>query len=79
MNGTFIKGIIRVFVFAFLGALVPLLTGLGAAPDWNTAKALAVSAIFASGAIAVKAVVDFLTKGVTPVPSAGILPNSIKN
>lgn len=79
MNKTFIKELVRVFVFAFLGAFLPLLSGLWISPDWNAAKAAGVAALFAGLSAGVKALTDFLTKGVAPAPSSGILPPSVKN
>lgn len=79
MNKQFLKECVRVFLFAFIGAFVPLLQGIYLAPDWNAAKAAGVAAVLAAGATAVKAVVDLLTKGVAPAPSVGVLPPSAKN
>lgn len=78
MNKTFLKEVVRVFVFAFLGALVPLLTGFWLAPDWNAQKALLVSALLGGVAAGVKALTDFLTKGVSPAPGVGIFSPNIK-
>lgn len=54
----------RTFAFAFLGVFLPLLvnvfTGLSDTVDWNTAKALLVSAIFASISAGIRAVVAYL-------------------
>lgn len=79
MNSKFIKECVRVFVFAFLGAFVTLAQGIYLAPDWNAAKAAGVAAVLAALSTAVKALVDFLTKGVAPAPNVGILSNSVKN
>lgn len=78
MNKKFLKECLRVFIFSFIGAFIPLLQGLYLAPDWNAAKAAGVAAVLAAGATAVKALVDFLTKGVSPAPSVGILSPSVK-
>jgi hypothetical protein len=67
-----------VFLFAFFPAFVGLLSGISAAPDYATGKALVLSAAFAAASVAVKATLDFLTKGVSPAPSVGILPASVK-
>lgn len=79
MTRKFLKEMARVFVFSFLGAFLPLLSGILVAPDWNAGKAALLSALVASVATAVKALTDALTKGVTPVPGIGILPPSVKN
>ena len=79
MNKKFLIECIRVFIFAFSGAFLPLLSGIVAAPNWDATKAAVVSAVLAAGAVAVKAVVDLLTKGVSPAPSVGILPSDVKN
>jgi len=78
MNKTFLKEVARVFVFAFVPVFIATLSGIGAAPNFDGVKALAVSAVVAGASAAVKAVVDLLTKGVTPVPAVGVLPESIK-
>ena len=78
MNKQFIKECVRVFVFAFVGAFVPLATGIYTAPNWNAAKAAGVSALVASVSVGGKALLDLLTKGATPVPAIGVLPPEIK-
>lgn len=74
----FLKEVVRVFLFAFIGAFLPLVTGFYNAPDWNALKAAAISAILAAVAAGVKATTDFLTKGVAPAPNIGILSPSVK-
>lgn len=78
MNTKFLKEVVRVFFFAFVGAFVPLLSGIWVAPDWNAQKAVLVAALVAAVSAAVKAVTDFLTKGVAPAPNLGVLPSSVK-
>jgi hypothetical protein len=79
MNSKFIKEVARVFLFAFLGAFLPLLQGIFVAPDWNAQKAALVAALVAAVSAGVKVVVDLLTKGVAPAPGVGVLPPSVKN
>jgi len=74
----FLKECVRVFAFAFAGAFLPAISGVWVAPNFDAAKAVAVSALIASVATAAKAVLDFLTKGVSPAPSVGVLPESVK-
>lgn len=78
MNSTFIKEVVRVFIFAFLGAFIPLLTGILVAPDWNAQKAALVAALVAAVSAGVKALTDFLTKGVAPAPGVGVFSPEIK-
>src|SRR6266516_776419 len=78
MNKQFAKECVRVFAFAFVGAFIPLTTGIYTAPDWNAAKAAGVSALVAAVSVGGKALLDLLTKGTTPVPAIGILPPEIK-
>lgn len=78
LNKTFLKEVLRVFVFAFLGAFIPLLTGVAYAPDWNAAKAALVAALVAAVTAGVKATTDLLTKGVAPAPNVGVFTPSIK-
>jgi hypothetical protein len=72
--GKFALGLVRVFAFGFLGVFIPGLTGLAAAPNWDAGKAAAVALIGGAVAAAVKAVVDTLTNGKTPIPGVGVLP-----
>lgn len=74
----FVVGVLRVLVFAFLGAFLPLVSGALAAPNWDVAKAALLSAVIAGLAAVVKAATDLLTKGVSPLPQVGILPSQIK-
>lgn len=78
MSSKFLKECARVFVFAFVGAFVPLVSGILTAPNWQAGKAAAVSAVMAALSVAGKAILDFLTKGVEPAPSIGVLPASVK-
>jgi hypothetical protein len=78
MNRQFIKEIVRVFIFAFLGAFIPLLQGIWLAPDWNAQKAALVAALVAAFSAGVKALTDILTKGVAPAPNVGILSPNVK-
>jgi len=77
MDRKFIVGLIRVFIFGFLGVFIPAVAGVS---DWSNYEALK-AAILASigGAIAagVKAAADTLTKGVSPLPSKGILSRNV--
>jgi hypothetical protein len=79
MNKKFLIEVVRVFAFAFVGAFVPLVTGIINSPNWEAGKAAAVAAVFAALSAAVKAVFDLITKGVNPAPSVGVLPPSVKN
>lgn len=56
--------VLRVFVFAFLGALLPglanALLDVSSTADWSAAKAALVSLVVAAFAAAIRAVVAFL-------------------
>ena len=77
INRAFVVGLVRVFIFAFFGAFLPLVSGILAAPNFDVGKALAVAALVAGVTAGVKAVVDFLTKGVAPAPSVGVFPREV--
>jgi len=78
MNSKFVKECIRVFAFAFIPVFVAGLTGISSAPDLSTAKAAVFAAALAAVGVAIKATLDFLTKGVAPAPNVGVLPPSVK-
>jgi hypothetical protein len=72
----FTVGLIRVFIFGFLGVFLPAIQGIYLMPNLDLVKAALLAALGGGIAAGVKAVVDFLTKGVTPVKSVGILPRN---
>ncbi len=69
----FLLGVARVFGFAFVGAFLPLVSAYGT----DITKELLVAAATAGLAAGAKALLDALTKGVAPVPTAGIFPRKI--
>lgn len=60
------------FTRAFLSALLVLLLGVLAAPDLNTARALAVAALTGAAAAGVRAVQGAATPGEYPAPQFGV-------
>ena len=74
----FVIGLVRVFLFAFLGVFTPLVTGIALAPNYEAAKAAGIAALSAALAAGLKAVLDALTKGASPFPQTGVLPAEIK-
>ena len=75
----FLVGLVRVFGFTFAAVFLTQLQGVLAADSLATAKAAGVAAASAALATAIKAVVDVLTKGVSPLPSVGMLPQSLSS
>ena len=64
--------LVRVFIFAFLGAFLPLVIGMLAAPDLKWERAAVVSLIAASIAAGLKAVQAALTEGEAPFQTRGL-------
>ncbi len=73
----FVVGIIRVFVFAFLGVFIPGVTGIASAPDWEAGKAAAVALVSAAIAAGCKAVLDTFTKEQAPAIGTGVFSKDI--
>lgn len=78
MNRKFIKEVVRVFVFAFLGFFIAGAQGILYMPDWNAQRAALLALVGAALSAGAKAVIDLLTKGVYPAPSVGVLPPFVK-
>jgi len=69
----FVVGVVRVFLFAFLGVFTAGYAGVLTAPDVSSARAAAWALGSAAVAAGIKAVVDAVTTGKTPFPAFGIL------
>ena len=68
----FWKSVARAAVTGFVGAFVPLVSGIVYAPNWSAQKAAALSALVAAGAAAARAAWAVATKGETPFPNVGL-------
>lgn len=60
------------FTLAFLGALITLLTGWLAAPDWSTWKSALLAIVIGAVTSGVRALQGVLTHGDQPAPNTGV-------
>lgn len=74
LDPQFFYRLVRVAAVAFLATFTTFELGILNAPDWGTAKSLAIGALSAAATAAYHAVLQTLTKGQAPVPGAGVLP-----